>query len=576
MLRDLVYKYALHNAYSHGGKAQPKAVLGKILAEKPELRSQARELAALASEIVEEVNRLSLDEQLKILRERWPELLERKKVVERKVLPPLPEAERFSRIVTRFAPNPDCVLHLGSARAAVLSWAYADMYHGKFILRFEDTDPRGKRPQLEFYDSIREDLEWLGCKWNEEHIQSLRLPIYYEWAGKLLGLGGAYVCTCKPERFRELVAAGKPCPCRELPAETHLERWEKMLNGEYGEGEAVVRVKTDLTHPNPAVRDWPALRIVDTRRTPHPLVGDKYHVWPLYNFSCGVDDHLLGITHIIRGKEHLANEVRQRYLYRHLGWDYPLTVHYGRLSMADALLSKSKIKAGVEAGEFEGYDDPRLATLRSLRRRGITPEAIRELMLNVGVKAADVSISWENLYAYNRKILDPKADRYFFVAKPILLEVSGVAKTYHSKQPKHPDYPERGYRILEVKPDSQGIARLLVSSLDLELFKAGRMVRLRNLFNVWIRDVGEKTVSAEFAGEDYGEARRQEAPIIHFLPEGFGVKAEVLMPNASKVEGLAEEECRKLRSGQVVQLERFGFARVEALAPILRFIFAHD
>ena len=118
MLRDLVYKYALHNAYSHGGKAQPKAVLGKILAEKPELRSQARELAALASEIVEEVNRLSLDEQLKILRERWPELLERKKVVERKVLPPLPEAEKFSQIVTRFAPNPDCVLHLGSARAA--------------------------------------------------------------------------------------------------------------------------------------------------------------------------------------------------------------------------------------------------------------------------------------------------------------------------------------------------------------------------------------------------------------------------------------------------------------------------
>ncbi|RLI27608.1 MAG: glutamate--tRNA ligase, partial [Candidatus Hecatellales archaeon] len=172
-VEDLLKKYALLNAYQHGGKAQPKAVLGKVLAENPQLKSQVREVASLLSRIVEEVNRLTPEEQLKILRDRWPELLEARRKpaeAEEKRLPPLPEAEE-GKVVTRFSPNPDCVLHLGSARAAVLSWFYARNYKGKFILRFEDTDPRGKKPKKEFYESIREDLEWLGCKWDEEHIQ---------------------------------------------------------------------------------------------------------------------------------------------------------------------------------------------------------------------------------------------------------------------------------------------------------------------------------------------------------------------------------------------------------------------
>jgi glutamyl-tRNA synthetase len=574
-VEETVRKYALLNAYQHGGKAQPGAVLGKILAEKPELRREAREISSLTARIVEEVNRLTPERQLEILREKWPESLEaRKRLVEEKRLPALPEAEK-GRVVTRFSPNPDCVLHLGSARAAVVSWMYAEIYDGKFILRFEDTDPRGKRPQPEFYDSIREDLEWLECRWDEEYIQSLRLQVYYEHAERLLREGGAYVCTCKPESFRSLVLSGKPCPCREQPPEVQLEKWERMLDGRYREGEAVVRVKTDLSHPNPAVRDWPALRIVDTERWPHPLVGSRYRVWPLYNFSCGLDDHLLGITHIVRGKEHLANEVRQKYLYSHLGWKYPVAVHYGRLAITGAELSKSKIKAGIEAGAFKGYDDPRLATLQALRRRGITPEAIRELMLDVGVKPADVTLSWENLYAHNRKILDPKTNRYFLVDNPIRLKVSGLKKAYHSRQPLHPDHPERGYRTLKVEPDGQGHAWLLLSSRDLEILKIGRLVRLRNLFNILVEAVSRDLIEAKLHSEDYAEARRHEAPVIHFLPEGIGVKAYVLMPDGSTIEGLAEPECLRLKPGQTVQFERFGFTRIEAVNQTVRAVYGH-
>ena len=245
-------------------------------------------------------------------------------------------------------------LHLGSARAILLSHEYARIYNGKFILRFEDTDPKVKRPSLKFYDSIREDLKWLGCKVDEEYIQSDRLPIYYEYTEKLIGDGNAYVCECPAEEFHKITLAKQACPCRDLPASEQLERWHRMLDGGYKEGEAVVRVKTELDHPNPAVRDWPALRIIDTKKYPHPRVGSKYIVWPLYNLAAGLDDHLMGMTHIIRGKEHYTNMVRQKYMYKHLGWEYPQAIHYGRLKITGAFLSKSKIVAGVRDGTYTG------------------------------------------------------------------------------------------------------------------------------------------------------------------------------------------------------------------------------
>ena len=573
-LRETILRIALINAINYDGKAQVGPVIGKVLAEKPELKAKAKEVAALVKEVVEEVNRMPLHEQKRIIEERWPEALESKKAEEEKGLPPLPNVEKYERVITRFSPNPDCVLHLGSARAIILCHEYARMYDGLFYLRFEDTDPKGKRPRLEFYDAIREDLLWLGCKWDREFIQSDRLQIYYEHAEKLLEMGKAYVCTCAKEEFRKRILAKKPCPCRDLPAEKQLERWKHMHDGTFKEGEAVVRVKTDLNHPNPAVRDWPALRIIDTEKHPHPRVGSKFRVWPLYNFACGIDDHLLGITHIIRGKEHLTNMERQKYMYAHFGWEYPEAIHYGRLKITGAYLSKSKIVEGIRQGVFSGWDDPRLATLRALRRRGITPEAIKKLIIDVGPKTADVTLSWENLYAYNRKVVDAKADRYFFVEKPIELTVKNVSKPYTAKLRLHPDHPERGFRTLEVKPEN-GEAKIWVSSRDLKLFEKGKIVRLMELFNIEIEDVSVYAIDALFHSESYEEARRVKAPLIHWLPIDYGIPCQIVMPDASITEGIAEKTCAKLKPDTIVQFERFGFVRVDSINKKLVAYYAH-
>ena len=582
-VREALLRIALLNAVKHDGKAKAGPVIGGLLSERPDLRPHVRELVPLAREVVAEVNRMGLAEQKAMLEERWPDALEtegRRRVEERAGrLPPLPNAERYERIITRFAPNPDCVLHLGSARAIVLCHEYAEMYKGLFYVRFEDTDPRTKAARLEFYDAILEDLEWLGCRPDKVFKQSDRLPIYYKHAEELISMGKAYVCTCSRETFKRLVMACKPCPCRSLPVEEHLERWERMLDGDYGEGEAVVRIKTDLTHPNPAVRDWPALRIIDPEKHPHPRpeVREKgYRVWPLYNFACGIDDHLMHITHIIRGKEHLTNEVRQRYMYAHFGWRYPEAIHYGRLKITGAVLSKSKIVAGVRKGLYSGWDDVRLATLRALRRRGITPEAIRELMLQIGPKAADITISWENLYAINRKLIDPIANRYFFVWEPVELLVRSCPRgRFVVELPLHPDRPERGRRRLEVScPD--GVARLFISGPDAANMRPGDIVRLIGLFNVDIAELGEGRVDARFHSEPYEVARERKAPLIHWLPIDQAIDVEVLRPDGA-VKGLGEPGLAEEPIGALVQLVRYGFGRVDAVSDgWARICYAHN
>ncbi len=428
-LREFIRKAALLNAVGHDGKAQAGAMVGKILGEKAELRSRIKELSGVINVVVGEVNNLSLAEQKTIVEKNWPET-QKKEKVEEKHLPPLPNADNYKQIVTRFSPNPDCVCIGLCTSYPSIATSTLDCTRGKFILRFEDTDPKIKKPALNSYDSIRQDLKWLGCKVDEEYIQSDRLPIYYQYAEKLVGDGNAYVCECVPDELRKTTLAKQPCLCRNLPPSEQLERWHRMLNGGYQEGQAVVRVKTELEHPNPAIRDWPALRIIDTKKYPHPRVGSKFAVWPLYNLAAGLDDHLMGMTHIIRGKEHYTNMVRQKYMYQHLGWEYPEAIHYGRLKITGAALSKSKIVAGIKDGDYADFDDPRLGTFQALRKRGITPEAIKKMIVDVGIKPNDVTLSWENLYSYNRKILDATSNRYFFVAQPDRTQSHGNPQSF--------------------------------------------------------------------------------------------------------------------------------------------------
>ena len=585
-LREMIRKAALLNAVSHDGKAQAGAMVGKILGEKQELRTRVKELSGVINSVVNEVNSLSLSEQKVIVEKNWPET-QKKEKPEEKRLTALPNADKYKQIVTRFSPNPDCVLHLGSSRAILLSHEYARTYNGKFILRFEDTDPKIKKPALEFYETIKKDLQWLGVKVDEEYIQSDRLPIYYEHVEKLVGLGAAYVCECPAEVFHTITLARQACPCRELPASEQFERWHKMLDGGYKEGQAVVRIKTELDHPNPAVRDWPALRIIDTKKYPHPRVGSKYTLWPLYNLAAGIDDHLMGMTHIIRGKEHYTNMIRQKYMYTALGWEYPEAIHYGRLKITGAFLSKSKIVAGIKDGTYAGYDDPRLGTFAALRKRGITPDAIKKMIVDVGIKSNDVTLSWENLYAYNRKILDASSNRYFFVSEPIELKVSGLPKAFTSKLPLHPEKPERGFREYTVTPTgTDDSVSFWIAKKDALNMEQGKIIRLMELFNVETQKVDKQatidavepkliSVEAKFSSESYEDVRKIKAQLIQWIPKGTEYPCEVILQDASKVEGFAENECKKLKPDMVIQFERFGFNRVDAINEKMVAYYAH-
>jgi glutamyl-tRNA synthetase len=569
-IRVAALKHAVHNAATHDGKAQNGPVMGRIMGEHPELRDRAKEVLAIVGEVVSEVNSWSLERQTEMLEERWPELLESRKKEEEKGLPPLENVNKYDEVRTRFAPNPDGPLHLGSAEPIIFCDEYARMYDGKFVLRYEDTSPDVKAPIPEMYDWIREDIEWLGVEIDEVYYQSDRLEIYYNYAEKLLEMEAAYVCTCKSSDFKEYYTAKEACPCRDLPQDVHFQRWEMMLDGLFRKGDAVVRIKTDLDHPNPAVREFPALRI---STSPHPRTGRKHRVWPLYNFSCAIDDHEMAISHIIRGKEHEVNTTRQKYIHRHLGWEYPEIINVGRLGLEVGVLSKSRIRAGLERGIYKSWDDPRLGTLRALRRRGLQPMTIRELMVQVGPKPINATLSWDHIASVNRRNIEPSSNRYFFVRDPVSLVVSGLERECTAGLPLHPDYNERGSREYTVRPVN-GEASFNISLDDAEDLAEGGIIRLMGLFNAMITGRDSEAVYARYHSEGHQEAREVYASFIHWLPEKTGIEARVVMPDASTAEGIAEKYCLNLKVDDMIQFERFGFVRVDSVSPFVAY-FAH-
>jgi len=567
-IRNVAIKYAVVNAYQHDGKAQIGPVISRVMGEVAEAKTKAKEVQLIIIDVVNEVNSWTLEKQKQEV-SKWPELLETKKIEEPKKLPPLRNIGFYPIIKTRFAPNPDGPLHMGSAEPIIFCDEYAKIYNGKFILRFEDTSSDVKPPIPQMYDWILQDLKWLGVKIDECYIQSDRLEIYYDIAKEVLSKGLAYVCVCDPEEYKKLYMAKQPCPCRDLDSDEQLRRWERMLDGIYKKGQAVVRIKTDITHPNPAVRDWPALRIA-TRS--HPRVGRKYRVWPLYNFSCAIDDHFMGVSHVIRGKEHEINGIRQKWLYDLLGWVYPEIINIGRLGIEVGILSKSKIRIGVENGTYSGWDDPRLGTLRALRRRGLQPEAIRNIMIQVGPKPINGTLTWGNISAANRKILEPRSNRYFFVQNPVPVNVSGITEEHQAKLPFHPDHPERGFREYTIKPSKN--VTFFIPRKELENSN-NKIIRLMGLMNIKITEVTQNSARAIYHSHLHQTARELGAPFIHWLIADNSMTASVVLPDASRVEGLAEKKCEILAVDDMLQFERFGFVRVDQIEPWV-FYYAHD
>ena len=562
-LEALIRKWVLANAVRYEGKANPGAVIGKLLAEQPDLKDQLKTIAKEVKEIVDSINAMSLDDQKKVLETIDPSLLEVKYEKQEHVLKELPDAVQ-GKVVMRIAPSASGPLHIGHAYVLNLNSEYCRKYDGKLILRIEDTNPENINQSA--YKMLEEDAQWL-TKNNVSKviIQSDRLHTYNDYAEKLIAGGKAYVCTCNPDVFRSMIQKKKACPCRGLDIKENHLRWDKMFSG-FEPGQAVVRIKTMIDDPNPAMRDWPALRI---NHHVHPRTGTKERVWPLMNFSVAIDDHELGVTHTIRGKDHKDNEKRQKYIFDAFGWKPPVHLYVGRINFEDIELSTTETRQGIEQGKYADWDDPRLPFLRALKRRGYQPETFVQWAIDMGLGENDKNVSrdefFKNINAHNRKILEPIANRYFFVKDPVEVTISGAPKQ-SVELALHPDHKDRGSRKFEAHE------KFYLAKDDVDLFAEGKIYRLMDCGN--FEKKGNDIVFHSRGVEEY---REKGARIMHWLPVSDDLaKVEVVMDDGSHLVGFGEPGLKNLKEGTIVQFERFGFVKLDSKqANSLVFWFAH-
>lgn len=483
--------------------------------------------------------------------------------------------------VVRFAPNPSGYLHIGHARAAILNDEIAKQYNGKMILRIEDTDP--KRVDIESYETIEEDLKWLNINWSEKIIQSDRLKIYEQACLTLLKQGNAYVCNCDTEKFKNLKLRHQICPHRNLSINENLGNFSIMHNEEGW----VVRAKTNIGLKNSSLIDFPILRSSSVK---HPRLKNKdLKIYPLMNLSVTVDDHLLGITHVLRGKDHLMNTEKQKFLYKFFGWKTPKFIHYGIMSIGNGKISKSEIKKGIKEGIYTGWDDVNLLTLRALRRRGISPLAIRDYIIDIGVKDADTTLSEEILYFENKKYVE-KSKRYFFVDNPIKLIVDEFPNL-KLRMPLHKDF-DYGFRSYILNPD-KGKMNFLIRSEDITKIKVGEELRLMNLCNIVITKIDDKVYAdyvkdshspmAEVDGKSGEHKKYFKTKKILWIPENNNLHAKIFKPGVKPyLEGVCEIHCKNLVKDEIIQFESFGFCRVDEIVKDenekikeLKFYFGH-
>ena len=558
--------YALQNAIRFDGNANVKAVVGKVIGVLRKDGFSPREIIPIVSSVVEEVNNIQLDTQIAELEKLAPELLKKEKKERDFSLPELPDAER-GKVVTRFPPEPNGYLHIGHAKASIVDYEYARMYDGKFILRFDDTNP--ENAQSEFYDVQKEDLRWLGIEWDEEYRTSDNLEKHYKLAEQLINQGDAYICNCSPDVIKEGRFHGKECCCRDISCGENIDLWKDMISSST-EG-TILRLKGDMTCDNTAMRDPTLFRVIDK---PHPIHGSKFRLWSTYDFAGAVEDSIGGVTHPFRTKEY---ELRDECYFRLLDLlklRKPHLMEFARLSIDGMPVSKRKIKPLIEQGLVTGYDDIRLPTLRGLKKRGILPEAIKQFVLSQGISKVESTVTFGIVEAFNRKLIDPTARRYFFVKDPVKLVVEGAPSKEKSIS-FHPTDKKLGSRTIKTGKT------FFVPKADMEKIKTGDIFRLKDLFNVKIKEKND-TIFAEYAGEEL----ISESAKIQWTTDDF-VKIKVFVPHLlfegnkynpdslETVQGFAEKAVSTIMAGEIIQFERFGFVRIENTDDQVTGFFAH-
>ena len=354
-------------------------------------------------------------------------------------------------VCTRFPPEPNGYLHIGHVKSILLNYGLAQEYHGRFNLRFDDTNPTKEKE--EFVDSIRADIEWLGADWeNRLFYASDYFPQMYEAAVRLIKKGKAYVCDLTPEEIREyrgtLKEPGRNSPYRDRSVEENLELFENMKNGVYKEGEKVLRAKIDMASPNINMRDPIIYRVAYMH---HHRTGDQWCIYPMYDFAHPIEDAIEGITHSICTLEFEDHRPLYDWVVRELEYPHPpKQIEFAKLYLTNVVTGKRYIKKLVEDGIVDGWDDPRLVSIAALRRRGFTPSSIKKFVELCGISKSNSSVDYAMLEYCIREDLKMTAPRAMAVLDPVKLVIDNYpeGQTEELEVENNMENPELGKRLV--------------------------------------------------------------------------------------------------------------------------------
>lgn len=360
------------------------------------------------------------------------------------------ESGKHKEIITRFPPEPNGYLHIGHAKSIILNFELGDEFKGKTNLRFDDTNP--VKEDTEYVESIKEDVKWLGFEWDNLFFASEYFEEMYNRAELLIKKGKAYVCDLTAEDMRayrgSLTEPGKESPYRNRTVEENLDLFARMRNGEFKDGEKVLRAKIDMTSPNINMRDPIIYRIAHAS---HHNTGDKWCIYPMYDFAHPIEDAIEGITHSICTLEFEDHRPLYDWVINECEMEAkPRQIEFARLNMTNTVMSKRKLKLLVDEKVVDGWDDPRMPTIAGLRRRGYTPEAIRNFCREIGVAKSNSTVDGQMLEHFVREDLHSKAPRTMAVLRPLKVVIT--------------NYPEDGVEMLEIEnnPDDPSSGKRMV------------------------------------------------------------------------------------------------------------------
>jgi glutaminyl-tRNA synthetase len=514
---------------------------------------------------------------------------------------------RFNYVRTRLPPEPNGYLHIGHVKAFLIDFNTAKEFNGELILRFDDTNPT--KEETEFVEAIEEDARWLGIEWSKITYASDYFDRLYEWAIRLIKKGLAYVDDQTPEEMsasrgtlprgtkwnqtESALKPGKESPFRNRPVEENLDLLERMKRGEYPEGNRVLRAKIDMSHPNLVMRDPVMYRIMKAR---HHRTGDTWCIYPMYDWSHGQNDSMEGITHSLCSQEYIIHRPLYEWFLEQLGEFKTRQIEFSRLNLTHAMMSKRKLRKLVETGIVSGWDDPRLTTLRGLRRRGVTPEAIQVFIKSVGETNNNSWVDMAQLDACIRDDLNKHSPRRMAVLHPLKLVID--------------NYPERQSEEMDAvnnpEDEKAGVRKVPFSKvlyIEQDDFREtpppkyhrlypGNEVRLRYAFLVRCTEVKRDPASGEVTevhctydpatrGGDAPDGRKVKSTI-HWVSAEHAIKAEIhlyeqlfsvenpdvgedinsiLNPNSLKIlsDCYLEPSLSNTRPGDRFQFERTGY-----------------